>query len=396
MKERLFFHIDMDAFFASVEQVDNPSLAGKPVIVGASPGYRGVVSTCSYEARKFGIHSAMPINTAYALCPKGIFLPVRMKRYMELSNIIMEIFENFTPEVLRLSVDEASLDMTGTELLWGDPVETVKRIKAAIKESTGLTASIGIANNRYLAKIACGLQKPDGLTLVPLGKEEDFVASLPLAKLWGAGEKTQKRLSELGIMSVKQLKALPEKIICSLLGKSCGSFLFKAVRGFDPGFYTGEVKNRSLGSEITFEVDIDDRETIESTLLSISEQLSLRMFSENKQARTLQVKIRYSDFETLSVRQTRRGAFTCSAEIYASALDLFFKKWNGSLVRLIGLSLSSFSDDSGGQAELFATGREKAARVEQAAFNIQKKGLGKVTRARLIDAPRKITPEKPS
>ncbi len=377
----------MDAFFASVEQVDNPLYAGKPVIVGAAPGYRGVVSTCSYEARKFGIHSAMPINTAYALCPRGIFLPVRMKRYMELSNIIMEIFENFTPEVLRLSVDEASLDMTGTDRLWGSPRNAVGKIKLAIKESTGLSASVGIAGNRYIAKIACGLEKPDGLTLVEPGNEGEFIESLPLSKLWGAGEKTQKRLGELGITSVRQLAALSEKIICSLLGKACGAFLYKAVRGFDPGFYTGEVKNQSIGSEITFETDIQDRETIESTMLSIAEQLSLRMFSENKQARTLQVKIRYSDFETISVRQTRRGAFTCSAEIYASAMELFSKKWTGSFVRLIGLSLSSFSDDSGMQAELFATGSEKAARVEQAAFNVQKKGLGKVTRARLIASP---------
>ncbi|MCK7470892.1 MAG: DNA polymerase IV [Desulfomicrobium escambiense] len=208
-----------------MEQLDRPELAGKPVIVGAAPGHRGVVSTCSYEARAFGVHSAQPISEASRLCPGGVFLPVRMERYVELSRKVMEVLGEFSPDVRQISVDEAFLDMTGTEGLWGGPREAGTRIKYEIRRRTGLTISVGGAENRYIAKIASGFRKPDGLTIVPAGEEADFMSRLPLEKLWGAGEKTQERFRDLGIRSVDQLRGSADPVCqpCSETreGRSC-------------------------------------------------------------------------------------------------------------------------------------------------------------------------------
>ena len=197
--DSVYFCADMDAFFASVEQHDNPDYMGKPLIVGGLEGHRGVVSACSYEARKYGVHSAMPAATAHKLCPDGIFVPVRMKRYKEVSDHIMEIFSRFAPEVIQNSIDEAFLDMTGTEKLMGKPEEVAARIKACVKEETGLTVSIGIGENRYLAKLASDYRKPDGLYQVKKGQEIEFIDSIPLKKLWGIGKSTWAHLEKSGI-----------------------------------------------------------------------------------------------------------------------------------------------------------------------------------------------------
>ena len=190
-----YLHVDLDAFFASVEQLDNPEYRGKAVIVGGLPSdKRAVVSTCSYEARKYGVHSAMPIFKAYKLCPNGIYLRGRMERYHEKSKEVMKIFYDFSPDVKQMSVDEAFIDITGTEMLFGSPEEVAKKLKATILEKTGLTVSVGVAHNKYIAKIASGVNKPNGLCIVPEGQEENFMLSLPLSKLWGAGTKTQEKL----------------------------------------------------------------------------------------------------------------------------------------------------------------------------------------------------------
>lgn len=225
MKPKRFFHVDLDAFFASVEQNDNPDLKGKPVIVGAQPGHRGVVSTCSYEARAFGVRSAMPISEAYRRCPQGVYVTPRIGRYSELSAQVMEVFSSFTPEVQRVSIDEAFLDMTGTERLWGEPEVAARLVKAKVLERTGLGISIGVAPNRYVAKIASGLGKPNGLVIVPPEGIETFMLRLPLSKLWGAGEKTQARFRELGIMSIAQLASFGEAQLSSLFGSAGGAFL---------------------------------------------------------------------------------------------------------------------------------------------------------------------------
>jgi len=189
----------MDAFYASVEQADNPRYIGKPVIIGASPGQRGVVAACSYEARKYGVHSAMPVSQAYARCRDGVYLPVRMSRYQEVSRIIMSAFNDFTPEVTQISIDEAFLNMTGTDKLFGTPVETASKIKERIKSDTDLNISIGIAHNKFLAKLASDYKKPDGLYIVEKGKEIEFIDSLKLGDLWGLGKKTLARLENIGI-----------------------------------------------------------------------------------------------------------------------------------------------------------------------------------------------------
>ena len=254
----VIFHVDMDAFYASVEQNDHPEYRGKPVIIGARPGTRGVVSACSYEARKFGVHSAMPISRAYRLCPKGIYLPVRMKRYQEVSARIMELFGDFTPVVRQISVDEAFLDMTGTRRLFGDPEEAARAIKERVRTETGCTISIGIASNHYVAKMASEYGKPDGLYRVEEGREEEFLDKLRLGDLWGVGGKTLERLEELNITTVSRLREFSEGILSSMLGKAAGAYLYSAARGRNPGVFSEEPKSRSISNEITFPEDTRD------------------------------------------------------------------------------------------------------------------------------------------
>jgi len=385
--ERRIFHVDLDAFFASVEQHDDPGLAGKPVIVGAAPGHRGVVSTCSYEARAFGIHSAMPVSEAFRRCPGGVFLPVRMGRYAEVSERIMSLLGSFSPDLRQMSVDEAFLDMTGTEKLWGPAPEAAAAMKAKIREETGLGISIGVASNHYVAKIASGLRKPDGLVVVEPGGEEAFMLGLPLGKLWGAGEKTQERFRELGILSLAQLAAIGREALRSLFGRAGGDFLYEASRGRDVGMFGGEPASRSMSAETTFERDLSDRESLESVLLGLADELLYRLWSEGSRSRTVVLKLRLHDFTTLSRRSKRRSFIQTADEAFREALDLLDKAWDGSqAVRLIGLGLADLESGSGsGQGELFPEGDEKRRRAQEAVFEIERKGLGQVRRARLMD-----------
>ncbi len=391
------FHLDLDAFYASVEQLDRPELAGKPVIVGALPGHRGVVSTCSYEARAFGVRSAMPVSEAFRRCPEGNFVPVRMERYVELSRRVMAIFGDFTPDVRRISIDEAFLDMTGTEKLFGPPREAAARLKARVRAETGLTVSAGVAPNRYLAKIASGLGKPDGLTVVEPGGEEAFMARLPLDKLWGAGGKTRERLVEYGIDTVARLAAFPETALAAIFGKAGAAFLWRAARGIDPGIFADEPKSRSASTETTFERDVDDEATLEATLLDLASQLALRAFKEGFSSRTVVLKLRTHDFVTKSSRATREGPVTGLDELYRDGVRLLRKLWNGAPVRLIGLGLANLDEGAGAQGELFAPEGEKRARVERAVFELEAKGKGTVTRARLVGPgapkPRGLPPD---
>ncbi len=385
--EKVFFHVDLDAFFASVEQLDDPSLKGKPVIVGAQPGHRGVVSTCSYEARKFGVHSAMPISEAYRRCPQGVYVSPRIDRYVELSRMVMEVFSSLTPEVQRVSIDEAFLDMTGTEKLWGPPEEAARLLKRKVAEATGLSISIGIGPNRYVAKIASGLKKPDGLVLVPPGGTEAFMLALPLSKLWGAGEKTQERFRELGILSVAQLASFGEAQLASLFGKGGGAFLHAAARGRDLGLMSpGEPASRSMSAETTFERDCGDRECLEGVLLSLAGELTYRLWEEGMKSRTLVLKLRLHDFTTLSRRRSRASYYLSSSEAFNDALGILEAAWDGRTeIGLIGLGFADLESREGGsQGELFADGSERERKAEGAVFEIERRGLGKVTRARLL------------
>ncbi|MCK4515981.1 MAG: DNA polymerase IV, partial [Spirochaetaceae bacterium] len=249
MSTPVFLHVDMDAFYASVEQRDNPKYIGRPVIVGAQPGHRGVVSACSYEAREFGIHSAMPISQAYRLCPNGVFLPVRMRRYQEVSSTIMSILTRFTPLLQQMSVDEAFLDLTGTERLFGPVVETARRIKSDVLRETNLTISVGVAPSKYLAKLASERDKPDGLCVVDPGDESVFVAGLPLKALWGVGKKMLSHLNALGVTTIAQLREYTKEDLSTHFGTAAAEYLHAVCRGEDPGLYSDHAHSHSISGE---------------------------------------------------------------------------------------------------------------------------------------------------
>ena len=287
--------MDLDAFFASVEQLDNPEYRGKAVIVGGLPSdKRAVVSTCSYEARKYGVHSAMPIFKAYKLCPNGIYLRGRMERYHEKSKEVMKIFYDFSPDVKQMSVDEAFIDITGTEMLFGSPEEVAKKLKATILEKTGLTVSVGVAHNKYIAKIASGVNKPNGLCIVPEGQEENFMLSLPLSKLWGAGTKTQEKLKSYGFYTMKDIHKAPLANLTSLFGNCTGSYLYYAVRGHEVEGFSDITKSRQISTEETFNYDLTDIFAIETALLKLCYTVRFRLLDENFHTKTLRVKIRYA------------------------------------------------------------------------------------------------------
>jgi DNA polymerase-4 len=368
-----FIHADMDAFYASVEQLDHPEYAGKPVIVGGLPGdRRSVVSTASYEARKFGVHSAMPIVQAVKLCPRGIYLRGNMGRYQEFSRRIMGIFAEFSPEVQQLSIDEAFLNITGTGGLFGPPEILAAKIKAAVRERTGLTLSVGIASNKYIAKIASGMSKPDGLFRIPPGSEESFMRSLPAGKIWGAGEKTQEIFRQRGIRTGEDIYRLSRDSLWAVFGRAFGDFLYRAVRGEGVESFETLRGSRSISTERTFPYDLYDSFAIESVLLDISETLMWRLLGEGRHARTVQVKIRYKDFSTELVQESSPDPVSSLNDLYARVLALFRKKYqNGRGLRLIGAALMNL-EEGPRQRELFGEG-EKERRLEKAILDINRR-----------------------
>ena len=384
----VLFHVDLDAFYASVERIDHPELAGRAVIVGAAPGHRGVVSSCSYEARKFGVRSAMPISQAVRRCPRGVFVPVRMDRYLEVSRTVMKILQTFTPEFQQISVDEACMDMSGTERLYGAPPETGRKIKEAVKAQTGLTLSIGIAANRYLAKLASEFCKPDGLHFVKPGAELSFLDGLSLGDLWGVGERTRERLLELNVTSVQALRGYPLDILCSMMGEAGGRYLYRACRGEDPGvFASTAAKSHSLSSETTFERDVKNADTIRRTILELAQQVMHRLLVENLRTNTVVLKLRYFDFATTTARKTVKHWITSSDELYQLALDLLAQRWNGSTaVRLVGVGAANVAAPGQAiQGELFAEDFDKRLKVEQTVSRLRQKMKGlKLTKASLI------------
>ena len=385
--ENVFFHVDLDAFYASVEQKDHPEHRGKPVIIGALPGHRGVVCACSYEARVYGIHSAMPISQAYKRCPHGVYLVPRMKRYQVLSKEVMSIFERFSPDVRQISIDEATLNMTGTERLFGAPEDAARKLKSCVADATGLTISVGIAPNRYLAKLASEYDKPDGLCRVLPGKEEMFLDKLELKDLWGLGAKTLARLTDLGITTVPELRGYSESLLQAMLGKAAGSYLYRVVRGGNPGIYSIAPKSRSISSELTFGVDTKSRDAIKRALLELSHQVMFRSLDSNFKSKTVHMKIRFGDFTTTTAQTTVGHSINSAEEIYNTALTLLEKRWNGSEpVRLVGIGLTApEASEHPEQAELFEDSYEKKNKVESAvlSYHKSKKG-GRIVKASLL------------
>lgn len=395
----MFLHVDLDAFFASVEQLDFPEYRGKPVIVGGDPeSRRSVVSTCSYEARKFGVHSAMATAQAKVLCPNGIFVHGRMKRYHEKSKEVMEIFGNYSPDVQQMSIDEAFIDLGGTEKLFGPPEQTAMRLKAEVKEKTGLTVSCGLASNKYVAKIASGINKPDGFCFVAPGEEEAFMLGLPLSKLWGAGEKTVEKLKKSGFSSIKDIHSASLELLQSIFGKAGGSFLYMAVRGQAAETFGSDAKNHSISGERTFPYDLTDSYIIETALLQLCTEVQMRMLTENWFSHTIHLKIRYGDFTTVGIQRSYDQNFETENELYERVKSLFYEKWEkGRGIRLLGVGAGNCTHTPSQQFELFERDNQKTKDLEKAVLQINRKNKAsgvKLQKARLMEAKNIVPPKE--
>lgn len=379
-------HVDMDAFFAAVEQRDNPELIGKPVIIGGDPHSRGVVSTCSYEARKYGVHSAMPLREAYSRCPHGIFLPGHHDTYSKVSREIRQIFFRFTPLVEPLSLDEAFLDVHGCERLFGNAVEIGLKIKDAIKEEINLTASVGVAPNKFLAKLGSDLEKPDGFVVITKDRIKEVLWPLPVTRLWGVGEKTAEILLAKGIRTIGMLARLDIKILESNLGKM-GKDLYLLANGIDERKVEVEYGAKSIGNETTFGEDTNDVEFLETTLLELAEQVGRRLRKSDVMGRTINIKLRYANFKTITRAKTLQRATNSTQTLYEVGLellrgtDLFNKTF-----RLIGLSVSNLTDETNQQMSLFGEEDDLHSDVLSNIMDQLKDRFGEsaVTRARLI------------
>lgn len=334
--KRQIIHVDMDAFYASIEQKDHPELRNKPIAVGGRPEGRGVICTASYEARKYGVRSAMPSKKAQQLCPNLIFVPVRMERYVEISQKILEIFEEYTDFIEPLSIDEAFLDVTGK-----DGIQIGQDIKKRIKKELGLTASVGLSINKYLAKLASDSQKPDGFTVITEAEAESFLSPLPVRKLWGVGPKTEQELNNLGIYCIKDLIHYDQRVVIEKFGKK-GLELLNFARGKDDRPVENKHRRKSMGEENTFEEDIDDVNILIQYIDSYCRLLVHRLQKNELQIRTITIKIKYEDFENIT-RSITLPYFTNSyQDIYNSAVNILLTKIRlVKKVRLLGVQVSN-------------------------------------------------------
>jgi len=378
-RRRWIIHVDMDAFYAAVEQLDHPGYRGKPVIVGADPRGgkgRGVVSACSYEARPFGVRSALPISQAWRLCPQAIYVRPRMERYEEMSRRVFAVLRSITDLVEPLSIDEAFLDVTGSRQLFGDAESIGHRIKAEIRHALGLVASVGIAPNKFLAKIASDLGKPDGFVAVPHGGEAAFLRDLPLSRLWGVGPKTEARLTHIGLRTIGDLAACPRATLEEMLGES-GAHLWALAHGVDEREVIPWEAAKSIGAETTFGEDTDDLERIRRTLLALAERVAHRLRDEGYRGGTVTLKYRDSTFTTLSRALTLPEPTDVSGAIYRAALGLLERIPQRRLkVRLLGVSASRLvpaGEGAGGQLSLFGDRPDRARALERAVDAIRGK-----------------------
>jgi DNA polymerase-4 len=383
---RTILHVDLDAFFAAVEQRDRPELQGRPVIVGGGdPTQRGVVSAASYEARSYGVHSAMPLRTALRLCPNGVFLPVDGRKYQQASREVMAILRRFTPLVQPISIDEAFLDVTGSRALFGDGETIARAVKVAVHEEVRLTASVGVATTKLVAKIGSDLRKPDGLVVVPPGDEAAFLAPLPISRLWGVGEKTAAVLREFGVQTIGDLAALPSDALERRFGKH-GASLVARAHGIDADpVATGEPA-KSIGHEHTFGHDTASDEVVERTLLGMADGVAWRLRAAGLKAATITLKLRDSSFTTISRQTTLADPADLTEPIYEAALGLLRREMHGQRIRLVGVTASNFRDRE--QLGLFAGAEDpKRHQAAEAMDSIRRKyGERAVTRGRLVRA----------
>jgi DNA polymerase-4 len=386
-KTRSIIHCDMDAFYASVEQLRRPELMGKPVVVGGDIQSRGVVSTCSYEARKYGIHSAMPVAEAYRRCPYAAFLPPDFKLYQETSNRMHKIFADYTPLIEPLSLDEAFLDVTGSENLFGSAEAIGRKIKQRVKKELGLNISIGVAHNKFLAKLASDLDKPDGFLVVPHDRVQEFLDPLDVRRIWGIGQRMAERLYSLNIRTIKDLRSLDEACLIKLFGIS-GSKFYQLARGIDDRPVESERKAKSIGRETTFPVDITDREGLEAFLLELSCDVGRSLRKEGIKGRTITLKVKYYDFKTITRSKTLETP-TCLDEVIFDEARTMLRETALKPVRLIGVSVSGFTNQPTQQLSLFdekSTINDKKERLYKEIDYIKDKyGDHSIIRAKLLE-----------
>ena len=362
MADRRIMHIDLDAFFVSVEQVNNPDLRGKPVVVGGRPDHRGVIAAASYEARAFGLHSGMPVSTAVRLCPQAIFIEGSFPKYRAASAAFMVILSDFSPFLEPLGLDEAYLDATGFESLHGSIREMALSIKQRVRDEQGLAASIGIAGCKVVAKITSDLSKPDGLIEVPPGEEAAFLAPLAIDKMPGIGKKTEQRLKGLRIKTLGQLAGMPAKALKDRFGAS-GEALQRYAQGIDNRKVSPPAEAKSISRETTFDRDVTDNKALEATLRYLSERVAGDLRHRGRQARCITLKLRYADFTTLTRSQTLAQAIDADQVVFGTGVKLMRQALSGQRqpVRLIGIGVSNLSEPGRQLAMMDASG----ARIER-------------------------------
>ena len=352
--DRCILHVDMDAFYAAIEQLDRPELRGKPILVGGDPQGRGVVSTASYEARPYGCRSAMPTAKALRLCPNAVVIKPRMERYVEVSKQVFEILDEFTPLVEPLSIDEAFLDVTGSIRLFGPPDQIAWNLKQRIREETQLVASVGVAPNKFLAKLASDIEKPDGLVVVPDDRVREFLDPIPISRLWGVGKATLPKIEALGVRTFGDLRRHAESELRGPFGET-GEQFYRLVRGMDDRRVVPDREAKSISHEVTFAIDVDDHDQLRAVLLEQLDHVGQRLRRNGRLARTVTLKIRTADFSTITRSKTLATATDVTDVLWSSTAELF-KTWSRGKVapvRLIGVGVSQLSTEKDQQLALF-------------------------------------------
>jgi DNA polymerase-4 len=379
-------HIDMDAFFALVEVRENPSLAGKQVIVGYD-GNRGVVLSATYQARKLGVHSAMPMSRALRLAPNAIVVEPDHGKYSEVSENVMAIFESVTPLVQPLSVDEAFLDISGAKKLMGTPSQIGEVIRARVSDEQGITCSVGVASTMFVAKLATNFAKPDGLHVVPADKVMEFLHPLPIAALWGVGEKTGEQLARLGLVNVSDIANTPVKTLARVIGQAAAEHLYELSWGRDPRKVTPNQAEKSIGAERTFEADIDDPEEILAQVLDLSNKVAKRLRAANYFSRTITIKVRFADFTSVTRSKSLPSSTDLATDIYATSKSLFeAMNLQRARIRLVGVRATGLVPTSESSVQLEFSDRDSGWREAEAAMDqvSLKFGNSAVKPARLI------------
>ena len=378
----MIIHADMDAFYASVEMRDDPSLRGRPVAVGGSAEGRGVIAAASYEARRFGVRSAMPTSTALKRCPELVLLPVRMSLYAEVSRQIQAIFARYTPLIEPLSLDEAFLDVGHSERLFGPAADIARRIKREVREELGLVVSTGVAPNKFLAKIASDLDKPDGFVEVAPDAVQAFLDPLPVSRLWGVGRVTEAALLRQGIRTIAELRRWPRDSLHKLYGEH-GLHLWRLAHGIDERPVVPEHEARSISHETTFARDIDDADTLRAVLLDLTEQVAWRLRRKGLRGRTVQLKLRFDDFRTVTRAHSLRTPTDTTQALWRTVSRLLERELAQGIppLRLIGMGVSGFDADeaqAGQQGDLFAEGDGESGVLDRVTDDINARFGGKV------------------